>query len=673
METIIDLGEKMPEGGEPLRHRVHDDNQRALREALDARVARIAGKMKPAQHKRVLAEHRKLWGILYRAKYNKLVENRNALHTQFIALGKTYEQAKTDKQREKIRRDAQKIAAQGKELNQRIEKLKPTYQRWKEAGLALDAHNRAVAYELEEKQNLEAFHNEARTWEEQIKAVLRRSPRLHHKGENKKGETFIKIPRIQQIDFKEDRVFFKIKTTYQSLLDKWRKTWSDALPYGVDVAALMSEDTVKNLEAATGRVVTAEYAKSGIGLYWVVHRPDSPDGIPARVQYGQVIDFYPRDEHKNTPFIAGVTTNRKLLYYTLQQNPHLLIAGTTNSGKSTFVNGLIATLITMNTPDEVRLVLIDNKGGLELQHFEGAQHNLMPMVREREDVLQCLASCRSMMQARFKLLASTKSQNLLDYNSMVTPETRLGRVVIVVDEMATLAGMSDTKSIQDELRIISSQGRAVGMHLILCTQNTNVAVIEGPVKTNMGMRISGKMPDLGSSMSIVGSAAAAHLPDGIPGRFVFSRGLTEAIVQTAYIGKDEIAKAVEIANQYPAPRSGRIDPQPEKRLELEIIDVQPQVKFSEDDLLALVVDKFELQIAASIIHPHLGNSTISRRKLEEMCKSIIERGKVSYRGVEYDIKKIRRSHYLRPITQPITRDKPDDDGDDERDDGDIAA
>lgn len=669
METITDIGDKLPEAGEPLKPKSHPQNDRAEREELEQRVSRLSGKLSRRHYHRLKREFNGLWKKLYKAKYAKLIDERDALIKQHLAIAEAYKKATKDC--DKIAKTGREIAARGRELNKMLMPLEPMYLRWAEIKNMLDAHDMAVAYEREQKENERKFYEEAQRWAEQMKSTMRRLPELRYCHTTPSGKNITDIPEFELIDFRVDSVYYKIKTSYQSFWMRWwRNKWRDALPEGVHVEDLLSERILKDLSASTDRIVRGATSEVGHGIYWIIDRPDSPEGIPKHVHYSNLIQYYPRDLHKKTPFIAGITTNRKLLYYTLEENPHLLIAGTTNSGKSTFVNSLIATCISMNSPTELRLVLIDLKGGIELQHFEGAKHNLMPLVRERENVLPTLVAVRKIMQRRLKILASANMKKASILNQNAADDSIMARILLLVDEMALLAGMGDTtRQIQDELRIISSQGRAANVHMVLCTQNTNVAIIEGPTKTNMVMRISGKMPDQGSSMSILGSAAATKLPDGVPGRFVFSRGLTEAIAQTPDISDAEIAKSVMVANQYPDPTNAKefkslsIPQQPEDIEAVEFDDETPlptpRQKFGEDDFIALALSRFDGKLSVHPIHEALGNDVITRRNLEKLCKDLIQKDEITHAGVSYSIKKIGRGYVLRPVTpktESVTQD-----------------
>jgi hypothetical protein len=538
------------------------------------------------------------------------------------------------------------LKAMGMDLNNQLDAIQHLVDEFDTINDQLKAHRELIEWEREDKENFKAFQREARTWEEQLKAAFRQSPRLHHKGSDDKGRQFIDIPIIEQIIIKDDRVMYLIKTSAQSLIERIFNRWHSALPYGVDVPSLISDDTLANLSIMCNRVVTVERSKKGTNLFYVISRLDAPDGIPKKVLYQKVIDWYPSQDHSKTPWCAGVTNDRQTQWFNFEEHPHVLIAGATQGGKSNHVNQMISTFSTMNTPEEVRLMLVDLKGGIEFTHWKGLQHQLKKMLTTPEQVLEGLQWLRNIMETRLEAFESMKAKNLMSYNDKA--QHKLPRIICVVDEMATLIGLGElTKDLHTELRVLSAQGRAVGIHLVLCTQHSSVDVLPGWVKTNMVLRVSAKMPNHQASMVVLDSVTAAQLPD-VPGRMVFSVGRSEIIAQSPFISDEQIANAIKIANAFPKPDDTEfisVLPKPEP--------VKP--KFTREDVFKFALE-MNNKLSANRIHDIVGNEVITLRKLRALVHSIIddlEKGTVEYDGVEYSMKREGKAYVLVPIEPEV--------------------
>jgi hypothetical protein len=462
---------------------------------------------------------------------------------------------------------------------------------------------------------------------------------LHHKIEDSNGNYFCHTPHIEHTIFKNDRVLYLIQTTGQNIFERLRGRWHSELPYNVDIRDLTCDETLENLSAACNRVVSVVRSKRGTNLFYAINRLDSPDGIPSKVLYSKIIQWYPTSDHTKTPWAAGVTEDRKATWFNFEDIPHILIAGSTKSGKSNHINAMIATMVTMNTPRELRLLLIDNKGGIEFTHWQGIKHALRPMIKNVGEVLPALQFARSLMERRLERFESIRAKNLMSFNSKVNDDQRLPRIVIIIDEMATLLGLGDlTTAIQNELRVLTSQGRAVGVHIIVCTQHSSADVLPGWVKTNLSMRIAGKMPSHHASMTIIDSATAATLAD-YPGRMVFALGRNEVIAQSPYISDEEIARSVTISMGFASGDDKEFYENPAEPV---------KEKFSQYDLIALALSDFEGKLTPIRMHDKLGNEIVTLRKLRVMVDQVIDRGGVVHDGLKYKLRKDRKSYILIP-------------------------
>jgi S-DNA-T family DNA segregation ATPase FtsK/SpoIIIE len=219
----------------------------------------------------------------------------------------------------------------------------------------------------------------------------------------------------------------------------------------------------------------------------------------------------------------------------LSQMPHLLIAGSTGTGKSVFLNSLILSMLYKGTPDELKLVMVDPKR-LELGLYEDIPHLLAPVVTDPKVASNVLRNATREMESRLKLLAARGVRNIDQYNRTFqkgqslslfdesdTPEHKpLPYIVIVIDELADLM-MVDTTNVEESITRLAQMARAVGIHLILATQRPSVDVITGLIKANFPARISFRVAskvdsrtilDANGAESLLGRGDMLYLPAG---------------------------------------------------------------------------------------------------------------------------------------------------------------
>jgi S-DNA-T family DNA segregation ATPase FtsK/SpoIIIE len=224
--------------------------------------------------------------------------------------------------------------------------------------------------------------------------------------------------------------------------------------------------------------------------------------------------------------------------------PHLLIAGTTGSGKSVCVNAIISCLLLANTPDELRFVLVDPKR-VELSNYNGMPHLLAPVVVDASQVVSVLQWMMREMDIRLDLFAKAGARNIEDYNSqrMIAGTKSLPRLVIIIDELADLIMMAPEET-EGAIARIAQMARATGMHMILATQRPSVNVVTGRIKANLPARISFNVFSNADSRVILDQSGAEKLLG--KGDMLFQAPDAPAPIrlQGAYISDDEINRLV---------------------------------------------------------------------------------------------------------------------------------
>lgn len=214
-------------------------------------------------------------------------------------------------------------------------------------------------------------------------------------------------------------------------------------------------------------------------------------------------------KHKSKLAVAlGRDTSSKPMVVDIDRMPHCLIAGTTGSGKSIMLNAIITSLLFRNSPDELKLILIDPKR-VELTNYNGIPHLLTPVITEPEKILSSLKWAMSEMDRRYKLFQSVGVRNITGYNEMSGFQA-LPYIVIIIDELADLMMFAPVE-IEDAITRIAQLARATGIHLILATQRPSVDVITGLIKANIPCRIAFNVSSMIDSRVILDGPGAEKL------------------------------------------------------------------------------------------------------------------------------------------------------------------
>ena len=214
-------------------------------------------------------------------------------------------------------------------------------------------------------------------------------------------------------------------------------------------------------------------------------------------------------KHKSKLAVAlGRDTSSKPMVVDIDRMPHVLIAGTTGSGKSVLINSFIGSLLFRNSPDELKLILIDPKR-VELTNFNGIPHLLTPVITEPEKILSSLKWAMAEMDRRYKLFQSVGVRNIAGYNEMSGFQA-LPYIVIIIDELADLMMFAPVE-IEDAITRIAQLARATGIHLVVATQRPSVDVITGLIKANIPCRIAFNVSSMIDSRVILDGPGAEKL------------------------------------------------------------------------------------------------------------------------------------------------------------------
>ncbi len=332
---------------------------------------------------------------------------------------------------------------------------------------------------------------------------------------------------------------------------------------GVKVSRIanLAKDLARSLAVTSVRVVEVIPGKTTVGI-------EIPNENRQIVRFSEVLSSSQYDEAKSPVTLAlGHDIGGKPVITDLAKMPHLLVAGTTGSGKSVGVNAMILSILFKSSPEDARLIMIDPKM-LELSIYEGIPHLLCPVVTDMKDAANALRWSVAEMERRYKLMAAMGVRNLAGFNRKIKDAQEAGEsipdplyrresmddeppalktlptIVVVVDEFADMM-MIVGKKVEELIARIAQKARAAGIHLILATQRPSVDVITGLIKANiptrMAFQVSSKIDsrtiiDQGGAEQLLGHGDMLYMPPGtsLPIR-----------VHGAFVSDDEVHRVVE--------------------------------------------------------------------------------------------------------------------------------
>ena len=247
---------------------------------------------------------------------------------------------------------------------------------------------------------------------------------------------------------------------------------------------------------------------------------------------------FKKSEHK-IPICIGKDISGNIEVIDLSKTPHLLVAGTTGSGKSVFINTLLASILYKFSPKELRLILIDPKM-LELSVYNDIAHLLTPVVTEPKKAILALKWVCKEMERRYTLMNEENTRNLESYNNI--SQEKLPFIVVFIDEMADLM-MTAGKEVEHYVQRLAQMARACGIHLVMATQRPSVDIITGSIKANFPSRISFQVASKYDSRTVLGEIGAEQLL-GNGDMLISKNGGNLIRYQSAFISDNEVGKLI---------------------------------------------------------------------------------------------------------------------------------
>ena len=307
---------------------------------------------------------------------------------------------------------------------------------------------------------------------------------------------------------------------------------------GVKVSRIvnLTDDIALNLAAQHIRMEAPIPGKSAIGI-------EVPNKTTEAVHLRDVLDCSDfKDARGGIPVGLGKDIAGKPVITDLAKMPHLLVAGTTGSGKSVCINTLISSILFSRKPEEVKLLLIDPKM-VELSIYNGIPHLMAPVVTDMKKAAAVLRWAVREMEARYKAFAASGKRDIKNYNE-AHPKAAMPLIVLIIDELADLM-MTAPDDIEESISRLAQMARAAGIHMVLATQRPSVNVITGSIKANVPSRISFAVGSQIDSRTILDMAGAEKLLG--KGDMLFAPiGANKPIrVQGAFISDDEVEHLVE--------------------------------------------------------------------------------------------------------------------------------
>jgi len=317
-------------------------------------------------------------------------------------------------------------------------------------------------------------------------------------------------------------------------------------PSGVRLSKITSLDSnlSLNLAAQSIRMEAPIPGKRAVGI-------EVPNIRAASVRIYDILSSAEWKKQKsNLSFALGKDISGKNVIADLDSMPHLLVAGTTGSGKSVMINTILTSLLFNNSPSSLKLILIDPKL-VELNAFDGIPHLLTPVINDAEKTLSAMKWAINEMESRYKKLKEVSRRNIGEYNKLKKDES-MPYIIIVVDELSDLMAAA-ARDLENSIVRLAQKSRAVGIHLILATQRPDANVITGLIKANIPSRIAFRTNDQVNSRVIIDRMGAEKLL-GKGDMLYKNQTMADPIrIQAALAETEEVQKVTDYARDQRAP------------------------------------------------------------------------------------------------------------------------
>jgi DNA segregation ATPase FtsK/SpoIIIE, S-DNA-T family len=341
----------------------------------------------------------------------------------------------------------------------------------------------------------------------------------------------IKIPHEETIETKLDHLGIKAKVVGKNTGPTVTQYLIDMDP-SVPISKLMSraEDLRVSLGVSSLTVVTPV---PGTNLPGIEVPSEERSTISMR-------DVMQATSYGPLQFALGIDTNGNRIAPSIPELPHLLIGGSTGSGKSVCVNALICSLLAQYNPSDLQLVLMDFKG-VELAAYDGLPHLLFPVISEPERAVHALSWLVAQMERRYRTLISSGVRNITQYRDQGND---MPFIVVVIDEMADMM-MRHGKNAETYIVRLAQKSRAVGIHLVLATQRPVVSVVTGLIKSNIPSRIAFAVASQMDSRIILDTPGAEALVGKGDMLFIEQGRAHPLRIQGVYVSDEEIARVID--------------------------------------------------------------------------------------------------------------------------------
>ena len=321
------------------------------------------------------------------------------------------------------------------------------------------------------------------------------------------------------------------------------------MPIGISVKSInrYQDDIAMALEAKSGiRIQAPIPGKNAVGI-------EVPNDKPSTVGFREAFETGAFNKQSNKPlsFVLGKDLFGEYQFCDIAKAPHMLIAGSTGSGKSVCLNIMLLSLLYKNSPDDVKLILIDPKK-VEFAIYEGIPHLMLPsVITEPEKAVGALNWAVNEMEHRYRLLQQVKLRDIGEYNTSEEVKNgerdKLPYIIIVVDELADLMAVVK-REIEEKIQRLAAKARSAGIHLVLATQRPSIDVVTGTIKNNLPVRIAFRVASYTDSKTVIDAAGAEKLL-GRGDMLYCASGSNPKRIQSPFVDTPEVKDIVEFIKE----------------------------------------------------------------------------------------------------------------------------